>query len=71
METGTTTVKNLHAGGRMRGRAEDNGRRREKEQKARLCLAMVLFKFSISVEHFQVLVRNIVMIGYLVYYSVG
>ncbi len=32
METGTTTVKNLHADGRMRGTAEDNKRGGEKEQ---------------------------------------
>lgn len=68
---GTTTIKNLHAGGRMRGREDNNRRgRKKKEQKVPLCLAVVLlnscWELNISAKHFHVLARNIATIAYLV-----
>lgn len=50
---GTNTVKNLHAGGGMRGRAEDDSRRREEEQKVWRCLAVVLLNSRLEGPHFS------------------
>lgn len=50
---GSNTVKNLHAGGGMRGRAEDNSRRREEGQKVWPCLAVVLMNSRLEGQHFS------------------
>lgn len=53
METGTTTVKNLHAGGRMRGRTEDNRSRREKGAEGLTLPCYGPFEFRCGGQHFS------------------